>query len=67
MLDQDTLIDHVALTQQHYAYWHDQVLHALVSRLVDMFVTYPCIHVYADLPGLRASEGSQVTVPNQAC
>ena len=57
MLDKDTLIDHVALTQQHYAYRQDtgddQVLHVLVSRLENMFVSYPCIHVYADLPGLR--------------
>ena len=29
-----------------------------------MFVSYSCIHVYADLPGLRASEGPQATIPS---
>ena len=54
----------MALTQQHYTYRHDQVLHLFASRLVDMFVSYSCIHVYADLTGLRASEGPQATVPS---
>jgi len=54
----------VALTQKRYTYRHDQVLHVLVSRLADMFVNYPSIQVYADLPGLRASEGPQATVPS---
>ena len=52
----------MALTQQCYAYRHDQVLHLLACRLVDMFVSYSCIHVYADLPGLRASP--QATIPS---
>jgi len=29
-----------------------------------MFVSYSYIHAYADLPGLRASEGPQATVPS---
>ena len=50
----------VALTQQCYTYRHDQVLRVLVSRLADMFVGYPSIQVYADLPGLRDQSQARV-------
>ena len=43
-------------------YKHDKVLHLLATRLVSMFVSFSYIHVYADLPGLRPSEGPQATV-----
>ena len=54
----------VALTQQCYTYRHDKVLYLLASWLIDIFVGFSSIQVYADIHGLRASEGPQETVPS---
>ena len=51
----------LSLAQQCYTYRHDQILHLLASRLADMFVCNSYIHVYSDLPGLRASEHNDTT------
>ena len=54
----------VALTQQRYTYRHDKVLYLLASWLVDIFVSFSSIQVYADIHGLQTSEGPQGTVPS---
>lgn len=43
----------VALTQQQYMYWHNQVLFILATKFVEIFTCAPSIKVFsADLPDL---------------
>ena len=51
----------VALSQDRFTYWHDQVLHCLASKLS---ASHNTIHVYTDLPDMRASESPQGTIPS---
>ena len=54
----------VALSQDHYnTYPHDQVLGCLVSRISNLLAEDALACIYADLPGMRASESPQGTVP----
>ena len=53
----------VALSQDRFTYRHNQVLHYLASELSDLIARLNTIHVYADLPGMRASESPQGTIP----
>ena len=53
----------VALSQDRFTYRHNQVLHCLASKLSDFLSGFNTIHVYADLPGMRASESPQGTIP----
>ena len=50
-----------ALTQGRYTYRHNQVLDCLFTELSKV-LTDQCI-VYADLPGRRASDSPQATIP----
>ena len=54
----------MALSQGRYTYRHDQVLSCLVSGLSDLLAEVNSICIYADLPGMRASESPQETVPS---
>ena len=51
----------IALAQGRYTYRHDQVLSHLTTEL-SKILSDQCI-VYADLPGWRASDSPQATVP----
>jgi len=53
----------VALSQDRYTYRHDQVLGCLVSGISDLLAEDASVCIYADLPGMRASESPQGTVP----
>ena len=53
----------VTLSQDRFTYQHNQVLHCLASKLSDFLSGFNTIHVYADLPGMRASESPQGTIP----
>ena len=53
----------VALSQGHFTYRHDQVLHCIVSNLSGPLAESQTIHVYADLPGMYASVSPQATIP----
>ena len=51
------------MSQDRFTYRHNQVLHCLASKLSDFLSGSNTIHVYADLPGMRASESPQGTIP----
>ena len=52
-----------ALTQGRFTFCHNQVLYCLASEL-SKFVAGQCmVSVYADLPGMRASDSPQTTIP----
>ena len=51
----------MALSQGHFTYWHDQVLHCLALGFSDILAELNTVHVYADL---RASESSQGSIPS---
>ena len=53
-----------ALSQGRFTYRHDQVLHCLVLGLSEILAELNTVHVYADLPGMRASESPQGTIPS---
>ena len=50
-----------ALTQGHYTYRHNQVLGNLITELSKVLADQ--CRIYADLPGLRASDSPQATIP----
>ena len=56
----------VALSQGHCTFWHDQVLHCLASGLSEILAEaeVDTIYIYADLPGMRANEPPQGTIPS---
>ena len=54
----------VALSQDCFTYRHNQVLHCLALKLSEFLSSLSTIHVYADLPGMRASESPQGTIPS---
>ena len=52
-----------ALMQGRFTFHHNQVLYCLASELSN-FVTGQCmLSVYADLPGMQASDSPQTTIP----
>ena len=53
----------MALFQDRYTYRHDQVLGCLVSGISNLLAEDSFVCIYADLPGMRASESPQGTVP----
>ena len=50
-----------ALTQGRYTWRHDSVLNCIISLVLNEIP--PCAKLYADLPGLRASESPPATLP----
>ena len=52
-----------SLKQGRFTYRHNQVLPCFTSKLKNFFSTTGTVSVYADLPGLRASDSPQATVP----
>ena len=50
------------MTQGHFTYRHNQVLNCLASEVSKIFAG-SCVSLYADLPGLRASDCPQSTIP----
>ena len=52
----------VALSQGRFTYRHNQVLNCLAIELSKL-LPGSCISLYADLPGLRASDCPQSTIP----
>ena len=54
----------VALSQGHFTYRHDQVLNCLASGISELLAQPNSICIYADLPGLRATECPQGTIPS---
>ena len=53
----------IALSQGRFTFRHDQVLHCLASGISTLVGQPNTIHVYADLPGMRASEAPPSTIP----
>jgi len=53
----------VALSQGCFTYRHDKVLHCLATELLMHFDGSSMILLYADLPGMRASDCPQATIP----
>ena len=51
-----------ALSQQRYAFRHNQVLSILASTLTDTFADIPFVKVYADLPNFFANDAPQATI-----
>jgi len=54
----------VALSQERFTYRHDEVLHCLASGISELLTQPNSIRIYADLPGLRASESPHGTIPS---
>ena len=54
----------MALSQGHFTYRQDQVLHCLASGLSEILAEVDTICIYADLPGMRASKPPQETIPS---
>ena len=52
-----------SLKQGRFTYHHNQVLQCLTAELKKLLSTAGIVSVYADLPGLRASDSPQATVP----
>ena len=46
-----------------FTYCHNQVLQCLTAQAKKLFSTAGIVSVYADLPGLHASDSPQATVP----
>jgi len=54
----------VALSQGRFTYRHDKILHCLATELLTHFDGSSVILIlYADLPGKRASDCTQATIP----
>ena len=54
----------VPLSQHRYTYHHDSVLHTfLITRLIDIFVDFPSVKVYADLQNFWSGESPPATIP----
>ena len=53
-----------SLGQGCFTYRHNQVLHCLTLELSEFLAELNTVHVYADLPGMRASESPQGTIPS---
>jgi len=54
----------VALSQGHFTYHHDNVLHCLATELLKYFAWSSLILLYANLPGMRASDCPRATIPS---
>ena len=52
-----------SLKQGRFTYRHNQVLHCLTVELTKVISEVGTISVYADLPGMRASDSPQATIP----
>ena len=52
-----------ALTQGRFTFRHNQVLYCLASELLKFVAGQCMVSVYADLPGMRASDSPQTTIP----
>ena len=52
-----------ALTQGRFTFRHNQVLYCLASELSNFVAGQCMVSVYADLPGMRASDSPQTTIP----
>ena len=53
----------VVLSQGHFTYRHDGVLHCLATEISKHFAGSSVVSLYADLPGIRASDCPQSTIP----
>ena len=51
------------MKQGRFTYYHNQVLQCLTAELKKLLSTAGIVSVYADLPGLCASDSPQATVP----
>jgi len=52
-----------ALTQGCFTFHHNQFLYCLASELSNFVAGQCMVSVYADLPGMRASDSPQTTIP----
>ena len=52
-----------ALMQGRFTFRHNQVLYCLTSELSNFVAGQCMLSVYADLPGMRASDSPQTTIP----
>ena len=53
----------MALSQGRFTYHHDKVLHCFAVELLKHFAGSSSILLYADLPGMWASDCPQATIP----
>ena len=53
----------VALSKGRFTYRHDNVLHCLATELLNCFAGSSLILLYANLPGMRASDCPRATIP----